>query len=346
MVQGGVNMVKIAKIYMNKSVLERVFRDSCTHTDVEIGGRWIGHVYSPGENPTESDVSVDDENMTYVVYDYIPTGPNPQTSTAIELQPDREYQLWALRKLQSIDENIEVLGSWHSHIPNGLDRYSRVDHHSYYSKLNNENNPYPFDGLLCSLIHQFPENEKQTDEFLDHAWFPKGGGLGQHSWYENDAINWIDLPKIGEEFIDLEDFSPYLEATGFRKISLDEWVSTITHVAESSGYEDHTIKRSPQGNKILLLEQLPNGIDFALEIQEDGSAFFIQKDDSGKQRKQVEDVQNGMALLEQSVLEITGLSAKWSHVNSTLAKSLNQNKQPHIVEEERKKGLFARIFGR
>ena len=53
-----------------------------------------------------------------------------------------------------------------------------------------------------------------------------------------------------------------------------------------------------------------------------------------------------MALLEQNVLEITGLSAKWSHVNSTLAKSLNQIKQPLIVEEERKKGIFARIFGR
>ena len=52
--------------------------------------------------------------MTYVVHDYIPTGPNPEKSTDVELQPDRNYQVWTLRKLQDLDEKIEVLGSWHS----------------------------------------------------------------------------------------------------------------------------------------------------------------------------------------------------------------------------------------
>ena len=76
--------------------------------------------------------------MTYVVQDYIPTGSKSRKTTSVELQPDRNYQLWTLRKLQNLDNEIEVLGSWHSHIPNGLERFSKVDHMSYYSKLNNE----------------------------------------------------------------------------------------------------------------------------------------------------------------------------------------------------------------
>lgn len=344
MVFGGLRMVNIAKIYINESVIERVFKDASKHTDVEIGGRWIGHVYSPGETPNDSDITLHDEHMTYVIFDYVPTGPNPEKSTAVELQPDREYQLWALRQLQSIDDRIEVLGSWHSHIPNGLDRYSRVDHYSYHSKLNNENNPYPFDGMLCSLIHQYPENIEQAKKLLEHAWFPKGGELGQHSWYDSSEIHWINLPKIGEEFIDLEDFSPYFEATGFRKITLDDWLTAISYVADSSGYEDHEIKRSPKGDKLLLLERLPNGIDFAVEIRENGECFFIEKDDSGKQTEAVNQVQIGMALLEQKVVEITGLSAKWSHVNSTLAKSLTEDLKSETVEK--KKGFLARLFGK
>ena len=198
--------------------------------------------------------------------------------------------------------------------------------------------------MLCSLIHQYPENIEQAKKLLEHAWFPKGGELGQHSWYDSSEIHWINLPKIGEEFIDLEDISPYFEATGFRKITLDDWLAAISYVADSSGYEDHEIKRSPKGDKLLLLERLPNGIDFAVEIRENGECFFIEKDDSGKQTEAVDQVQIGMSLLEQKVVEITGLSAKWSHVNSTLAKSLTEDLKSETVEK--KKGFLARLFGK
>ena len=89
---------------------------------------------------------------------------------------------------------------------------------------------------------------------------------------------------------------------------------------------------------------MPNGIDFAVEIRENGECFFIEKDDSGKQTEAVDQVQIGMSLLEQKVVEITGLSAKWSHVNSTLAKSLTEDLKSETVEK--KKGFLARLFGK
>lgn len=335
-------MTSDARIYMNEKIIERVYQDVVNHPDVEIGGRWIGHVYQAGEQPSEGDVKVDDSRMTYVVYDYIPTGPNPQKSTKVELQPDRNYQLWALRKLQSIDENIEVLGSWHSHVPNGLEHYSTTDHRSYYSKLNNDKNPYPFDGLLCSLIHEMPKNSTTTKENLGHAWFAKNSPMGEHSWYESEEINWLNLPQIGAEFVDLEDFSSYLSATGKKSISLDEWIAAITFVAESSGYEDHEIKRSPGGEKILLLERMPDGTDYAVEINQDEEVYFIEKSEHGRERFAVDSVQEAMQNLEHAILDSTGLSANWSHVNKTLARSIAN--QATAVQPKR--SWLARLLGK
>jgi hypothetical protein len=342
MVPGGIKMTSDARIYMNEKIIERVYQDVVNHPEVEIGGRWIGHVYQAGEQPSEGDVKVDDSRMTYVVYDYIPTGPNPQKSTKVELQPDRNYQLWALRKLQSIDENIEVLGSWHSHVPNGLEHYSTTDHRSYYSKLNNDKNPYPFDGLLCSLIHEMPKNSTTTKENLGHAWFAKNSPMGEHSWYESEEINWLNLPQIGAEFVDLEDFSSYLSATGKKSISLDEWIAAITFVAESSGYEDHEIKRSPGGEKILLLERMPDGTDYAVEINQDEEVYFIEKSEHGRERFAIDSVQEAMQNLEHAILDSTGLSANWSHVNKTLARSIAN--QAKVVQPKR--GWLARLLGK
>ena len=58
-------------------------------------------MYQPGQDIKLSGINSDDEVMTYVVHDYIPTGPNPEKSTDVELQPDRNYQLWTLRNYRT-----------------------------------------------------------------------------------------------------------------------------------------------------------------------------------------------------------------------------------------------------
>ena len=138
--------------------------------------------------------------------------------------------------------------------------------------------PYPFDGLICSLIHDDPSNIDDAKSMLEHSWFPKGGEFGEHSWYDEDAINWQKMKIKGRKYLDLADFSPYLDDTGLKNLSLDDWIETISYVAKSTGYEDFEIKRSPSGEKILLLEMLPSGTDYAVEIHQNGDVFSLRKE--------------------------------------------------------------------
>ena len=83
------------RLILNEAIIERVHHDVTNNVDVEIGGRWIGHVYYPGEQPKESNFEVSEDQMTYVIYGYLPTGPNPERSTAVELMPDNHKELCA-----------------------------------------------------------------------------------------------------------------------------------------------------------------------------------------------------------------------------------------------------------
>ena len=39
-----------ARIILNNRIIKRVLHDVKKHPEVEIGGRWIGHVYQPGQD--------------------------------------------------------------------------------------------------------------------------------------------------------------------------------------------------------------------------------------------------------------------------------------------------------
>ena len=72
---------------------QRVLLEVKRSPDVEIGGRLIGHVLQDG----------------FDVLDFIPTGPEPDIATDIELLPDRRYQLWTLDALLELDDDLAVL---------------------------------------------------------------------------------------------------------------------------------------------------------------------------------------------------------------------------------------------
>ena len=89
--------------------------------------------------------------------------------SAVELLPDRRYQLWTLDQLRLIDEDLQLFGTWHSHIPNGLERFSRQDFRAYHSRMQP---PYPYSGMVCGLIVAMPERVEDVKENLMLAWFP------------------------------------------------------------------------------------------------------------------------------------------------------------------------------
>jgi hypothetical protein len=199
-------------LVINRGVLERVLQDCETHPTVEIGGRWFGW-YIDAEDRYLYDeklgtAHLSSADLAYVI-DYIPTGPNADSKTDVELQPDREYQSWVYNRLTEVDDTIAILGSWHSHIPNGLEIFSKGDWMSYHSKLNNHNPPYPYDRMLCSLIHTEAHSVEDAETHLRHSWWPKGEEMGTHYWVDSNELTWKDDVEVPcAEIIQL-DYSLY-----------------------------------------------------------------------------------------------------------------------------------------
>ena len=106
---------------------------------------------------------------------------------------------------------------------------------------------------------------------LEHAW-PRGE-FGEHSWYDEERLTWANIGLSGEKYLDLDDFSPYLNATGTKVLTLDDWIETISFVAETTGYEDHEIKRSPGEDSTGINAQRDQ---YAVEINSDGNVFSLK----------------------------------------------------------------------
>ena len=328
------------RLVINRRILSRVLSDVAGHPDVEIGGRWVGHHLDLGDTPAQSGLDRDSERATFVILDYIPTGPNPEKSTAVELQPDRRYQLWTLRRMQEADDRIEVLGSWHSHVPNGLDRFSNLDHHSYHSKINNPESPYPFAGIVCSLIHRMPKTEEDVLQSLGHAWFAVGEAVGKHSWFDPEFVVWEQMDVPEAHLLDLDDHSAYLSATGSHELGIEDWARAIEEVARRSGHSDHRLRMNPSGDRILLIEVTTTGVELAVEIGSSGEATLHVKDPEGKGSAPMSSIEDAMAELEDRLRQSGALSAPWSHVNTTLAVSLRPKKARSGF-----KALIAWLFG-
>ena len=323
------------RIVIAKRILKKVNEDVHNYPDTEVGGRWVGRFIPAGDNTKTKQLSVDPIRNTFVILDYLPMGPAPKKSTAVELQPDREYQLWTLRRLQDADASIEPLGSWHSHIPNGLTRFSGVDLSSYHSKLNNPNSPWPYDGIVCSLIYDNPSSNQDVINQLHHAWFPSNEELGVHEWIDDEII-WIEADISRSDLLDINDFSAYLNYKNSITPSLDDWIRAIDRVSSMSGHYGHQIKKHPSGEKIILIEEYDDGEKFIVEINASGKAILHIDSDGFSNSTEMNSVEDAMSEFELRIKLGGGETALWSHVNTTLALSLRP--------EDKKLNLIGKIL--
>lgn len=81
--------------------------------------------------------------MTFTVHDYIEAGPGA-VRTAVHHQGDRKFQTARFRELERRFPEIEHLGSWHSHHPNGLQELSRGDVDGYLATVNNSGHNHDY----------------------------------------------------------------------------------------------------------------------------------------------------------------------------------------------------------
>lgn len=119
-----------------RPVLDRIHR-CLTQSEVEEGGKLIGRVHEDGRSRV-----VDVES-------YLDSGPNVSNS-ATHLHPDGRHQERLFRLVESYDQTIEHVGSWHSHHCNGLRELSAGDIRGYHESVNDRN--YNLDLFVSVLV--------------------------------------------------------------------------------------------------------------------------------------------------------------------------------------------------
>lgn len=153
---------------------------------VEEGGKYVGY-YLAASDPRLRTLGLKDGSDALVVTDFLPSGPRA-TRTAVELQPDGEYQEGLFRLLEQSDPAVEHLGTWHSHHCNGLSTLSGGDIAGYLRTVNRRE--YRFDFFLASLVTRLPRDPGATD-WIDHFLFIRGD---KNHYRITDAIQLIDWP--------------------------------------------------------------------------------------------------------------------------------------------------------
>ena len=315
------------QLVLHEGVIERVFQDCMAFPTIEVGGRWIGYHYTKEDNTNLSERFpnvVQTSEEVYVIIDYIPMGPNPESQSAVELQPDRRYQLWAYTKLNKQFPGLEVLGSWHSHIPNGLNRFSGGDHDSYHSKLNNPNEEYCYSNMLCSLIYDRPRGAKDVLGFLKHAWFPKNAKIGTHNWIPDQEIQWINtnIPQEFSRLIDPSDYSPYLNGGG-----VIDWFEAVHQLIKNHPYAPGShplIERHPSNSSWRLVHEK---MGVKIEVQMDNSCRIQVAVILGNStiNKKIFDIANEGLLELSNILGNLGINApRFDLVNSIVAEAFEE----------------------
>jgi hypothetical protein len=149
---------EIPTVLMHKDLVEVSQRQIAKSPSVETGGKFLGFIITAGSQPPKSSYGMhiaakwrqlSSEGTYLLLVGSISPGPRAR-QTATELLPDGEFQNAVFRSVELKEPTIEHLGSWHSHHPNGLSRFSSGDISHYRSVVADKNyGPHFFVAGLC-----------------------------------------------------------------------------------------------------------------------------------------------------------------------------------------------------
>lgn len=182
------------QIALDRRVREYIVAELRKSPNVEEGGKYVGYLLSE-DSPRLGAVGLDPARPALVVTDFLPSGPNA-VRTAVELQPDGDYQERLFRQLEQLDSEIEHLGTWHSHHCNGLQTLSGGDIDGYHRTVNKR--AYRPEYFLASLVTRLPHG---TDDagWIDHFLFVRG----EHEYHRiTDSIRIVEWPSRFAGLID------------------------------------------------------------------------------------------------------------------------------------------------
>ena len=154
------------QVALDRRVLGYVAEELSMSPRAEEGGKYIGYLVAE-QSPRLQNLGLDMIRPALVVTDFLPSGPNA-VPTAVELQPDGEYQESLFRSAETIDPEIEHLGTWHSHHCNGLPILSDGDVAGYRRTVNKR--AYRPEYFLASLVTRMPRSPDDSN-WIDHFLF-------------------------------------------------------------------------------------------------------------------------------------------------------------------------------
>ncbi len=176
------------QVGLDRQVLSFITNELSKNPNVEEGGKYVGYLL-PASDSRLQGCGFDSNVQVMVITDFLPSGPNAVRS-AVELQPDGEYQEKLFRRVEKMDREIEHVGTWHSHHCNGLQTLSSGDLAGYLRTVNRAE--YRLDYFLASLVTRLPQGTGDHG-WIDHYLFVRGN----EEYYKiNHMIKLIDWRTV------------------------------------------------------------------------------------------------------------------------------------------------------
>ena len=153
----------IARVVINEAVAKMINDEVRDHPHVEVGGKFVGFLRAGASSRVE----------IFVTHS-LDAGPGAHR-TATEHLGDAKYQERQFRQMESIRPDIEHLGSWHSHHPNGYDTLSGGDIRGYFETVNDPGHNH--DWFYALLV---------TDS--------RGFKSSRHFLFERGRTDFVEIP--------------------------------------------------------------------------------------------------------------------------------------------------------
>lgn len=145
-------------VALHRDLIRVSQRQIASSPRVETGGKFLGFIITPGSEPPKTPYGRDvargwrklaEDGGALLLVASISPGPRARC-TPTELLPDGEFQDGVFRMLEAQEPDLQHLGTWHSHHPNGLSHFSSGDVAHYWSVIKDKNHePDYFVAGLC-----------------------------------------------------------------------------------------------------------------------------------------------------------------------------------------------------
>ncbi len=130
-------------VIIPRRVADRFTAEIQANPRVEVGGKYLGFIRGQGRYRTLEERLNAVSSLIFQVTDYLDDGPKAERAAGFHMG-DVDWQVREFRKLERQFPELEPLGSWHSHHPNGMSTLSTGDIHGYMATVNHPDHTHDF----------------------------------------------------------------------------------------------------------------------------------------------------------------------------------------------------------